>query len=495
MPTTDSETQPATDNQNIHRFAVILAGGSGTRLWPLSRSAKPKQLLALNGDETLLQQTTKRLLPLVTPQNIVTVVHQDYQFEVAGQLLAVSPALADNLLIEPIGRNTLPAIAWASATIHAKDPEALIGVFSSDHAIANQEEFEAVWLSAESAAAEGFISLFGMTPDHPATGYGYIHAQSEPIKPLQSCQGFRRNIHEVVKFTEKPDEETARTYLQQGGYYWNGGIFVFRAIELLDRLAQFQPEIHQTLNQLMATPCKSAKVELYQHFPDLSIDYGLLENSDKVAVVPANIGWSDLGNWEAIYQQLEKDKTGNLTHGDILNLDSKDNLLWSDHGVLATLGIQNLAVIQTQDATLVCSRNRAQDIKNIVSLVKIHYPELAELHKTVTRPWGSYTILEEGPHFKVKRIVVNPGAKLSMQMHYHRAEHWVVISGTAKVSVGEAEIYLEANQSTYISKTQKHRLENPGRIPVEIIEIQSGQYLGEDDIVRFDDIYGRINTL
>lgn len=471
------------------RYAIILAGGSGTRLWPLSRSAKPKQLLALNGKESLLQETARRILPLVHPQHILTVVHADYRFEVAGQLHAIAPQLADNILVEPLGRNTLPAIAWATAEILKRDPEAIVAVFSSDHAVANDSLFQEAWLSAEQAAQNGYLTLFGMQPNAPATGYGYIQAKKEPL--IRESDKLPP-VFPVKRFVEKPDRETAEAYLKEGSYYWNAGIFVFQANQFMAQLQNYQPSIYGIIQQLAENDKKIANKTTYQQLPDLSIDYGLLELADKVAVVPAEIGWSDLGSWEAIYQQHDKDDQGNMLRGEIISEDSQNNLLWSEHGVVAALGVSNLAVVQTRDATLVCTRDRVEDIKKVVTSIKCKYPNLAEVHTTVTRPWGNYTVLEEGLYFKVKRIMVNPGAKLSMQMHYHRSEHWVVIAGTAKVTVGDSEVYLEANQSTYISKTQRHRLENPGKIPVEIIEIQSGAYLEEDDIVRFDDVYGRI---
>jgi mannose-1-phosphate guanylyltransferase/mannose-6-phosphate isomerase len=480
---------PTADRQTAaKRYAIVLAGGSGTRLWPLSRSSKPKQLLCLNGGESLLQETVRRVLPMVEPQRVLTVTAAEYRFEVAGQLLAVHPALANGVLSEPMGRNTLPAIAWAAARIARETPDASIGVFSSDHAVADGDAFLKAWESAEAAAQRGFISLFGMKPTEPATGYGYIQAGA-PLAPGES--GAIGRAQRAARFVEKPDLDTARSYLQQGNYYWNGGMFVFRADNFLQLLKQHQPAVHQAALALAEGGAAVAAAEAYGAMPDLSIDYGLLELADEVAVVPVDMGWNDLGSWEAIYQQRSKDDRGNMIQGDVLAVDSADNLLWSEHGLVAALGVKNLAVVQTRDATLVCPRDRVQDLKQMVAAVKEQHAHLAETHLTVTRPWGSYTVLEEGPYYKIKRIVVNPGAKLSMQMHYHRSEHWVVVAGTARITNGDQEIYLEENQSTYIPKTHRHRLENPGRVPLQIIEIQSGVYLEEDDIVRFDDVYGR----
>ncbi|MBT9612080.1 MAG: mannose-1-phosphate guanylyltransferase/mannose-6-phosphate isomerase [Burkholderiales bacterium] len=481
---------PAAQPQvSAKRYAIVLAGGSGTRLWPLSRSSKPKQLLCLNGEESLLQQTVRRVLPMVDASHVATVTSAEYRFEVAGQLLALDAALAGGVLAEPMGRNTLPAIAWAVARIARETPDALIGVFSSDHAVANDEAFLRAWQSAEAAAKEGYVALFGMQPTEAATGYGYIQSG----KPLAGANsGPLSEVHQAARFVEKPDLATAQGYLTEGGYYWNGGMFVFRADRFMEMVKQHQPQIFAATQALAEKNEVQAAADVYASMPDLSIDYGLLELADNVAVVPVDMGWSDLGSWESIYQQRGKDAQGNMLEGDVLAIDSQDNLLWSEHGLVATLGVANLAVVQTRDATLICPRERVQDLKQLVAAVKESHAHLTEIHLTVTRPWGSYTILEEGPGYKIKRILVNPGAKLSMQMHFHRSEHWVVIDGTARITNGEQDIYLEENQSTYIPKTNRHRLENPGKVALQIIEIQSGPYLEEDDIVRFDDVYGRI---
>lgn len=471
------------------RYAIVLAGGSGTRLWPLSRSSKPKQLLCLNGEESLLQQTVRRTLPMVEAAHVCTVTSAEYRFEVAGQLLALDGALAAGVLAEPMGRNTLPAIAWAVARIARETPDALIGVFSSDHAVLDNDSFLRAWQAAEAAAKEGYIALFGMRPTEPATGYGYIQS-GQALAAANS--GLLSEAYQALRFVEKPDQATAQGYLNAGDYYWNGGMFVFRADRFMEMVRLHQPQIFATAEALAQNDEMQAKSDVYASMPDLSIDYGLLELVDKVAVVPVDMGWSDLGSWEAIYQQRGKDAQGNMSAGDVLALDSRDNLLWSEHSLVATLGVSNLAVVQTRDATMICPRDRVQDLKTLVAAVKQKHAHLTEIHLTVTRPWGSYTILEEGPSYKIKRILVNPGAKLSMQMHYHRSEHWVVIEGTARITNGDQEIYLEENESTYIPKTHRHRLENPGKVALQIIEIQTGAYLEEDDIVRFDDIYGRI---
>ena len=481
---------PAAQPQvSAKRYAIVLAGGSGTRLWPLSRSSKPKQLLCLNGAESLLQQTVRRVLPMVDPARVLTVTSAEYRFEVAGQLLALDAALAGGVLAEPMGRNTLPAIAWAVARIARDTPDALIGVFSSDHAVADDDAFLRAWQSAEAAAKEGYVALFGMQPTEAATGYGYIQSG----KALAGANsGPLSEVHQAARFVEKPDLATAQGYLSEGGYYWNGGMFVFRADRFMEMVKQHQPQIFTATQTLAENNQVIAAADVYASMADISIDYGLLELADNVAVVPVDMGWSDLGSWESIYQQRGKDPQGNMLKGDVLAIDSQDNLLWSEHGLVATLGVANLAVVQTRDATLICPRERVQDLKQLVAAVKKSHAHLTEIHLTVTRPWGSYTILEEGSGYKIKRILVNPGAKLSMQMHYHRSEHWVVIEGTARITNGDQDIHLEENQSTYIPKTNRHRLENPGKVALQIIEIQTGPYLEEDDIVRFDDVYGRV---
>jgi mannose-1-phosphate guanylyltransferase / mannose-6-phosphate isomerase len=479
----------ATPTIDIDRRAIVLAGGSGTRLWPLSRATMPKQLLALNGRESLLQDTMRRLLPMVESRHVTTVTHADHRFEVAGQLHAIDPDLADHVLAEPIGRNTLPAIAWATARIAKDHPAAIIGVFSSDHAVADAPTFHAAWLAAEQAARQNYIALFGMQPTEPATGFGYIQAGDE----ISGVAAGQHRARKVTRFVEKPDAATAIKLLAQGNHYWNGGMFVFRAETFLQLLRQLQPAIFDAAVALSESGAPLAMEDIYKPLPDLSVDYGILEHSDKIAVVPVTMGWSDLGSWEAIYQQRDKDEAGNMIEGDVLALQSNNNLFWSAGSTIAALGVDNLAVVQTRDATLVCPRDKVADLKHLVNEVKARHPHLTETHLTVARPWGSYTILEEGPYYKIKRIVVKPGQKLSMQMHYHRSEHWVVIAGTAKITNGDQEIFLEENESTYIPKTNRHRLENPGKIPLQIIEIQTGAYLEEDDIVRFGDIYGRAN--
>lgn len=463
------------------RYAMILCGGSGTRLWPLSRTLRPKQLLALNGEQTLLQQTTTRLLAHVNAANLFTVTHEDHKFEVKGQLTEIAPDAVQNVLAEPCARNTLPAIAWAVSKIHQQDSDAMIGVFASDHAIDDNQAFLEAWQTAEIAAQDDYLVLLGIKPHEPATGYGYI----KPSQILNSSGALP--IYQVAQFVEKPNAEKAAQFVRDG-YLWNSGMFVFKASAFMKMLQQYQPEIAKQISGMSAENF----AETYTNFPNLSIDYGLAEKAEKVAVVPVDMAWSDLGSWDSIYQRHQKDADNNVLHGEVFAQDTTNSLLWSQTSLLATAGLDNIVVIQTSDATLICDRSRTEEIKTLVERVKAYKPELTEIHQTVYRPWGSYTVLEEGANFKIKRIVVNPGAKLSMQMHKHRSEHWVVVSGEATISNNEIEFTLQENQSTYISKTHRHRLANCGIEPLAIIEVQCGDYVGEDDIIRFDDTYGRV---
>lgn len=468
------------------KFAVILAGGSGTRLWPLSSGTRPKQLMAIEGVESLLQQTARRLLQVLPPQRIITVTHQDQVYEVEAQLRAIHPALTEHILPEPSGRNTLPAIAWALAAFVDHTPDAVVGVFPADHLVRDQKIFVNIFDKACQAAESGAIVTFGIHPTHASSGYGYIQAGD-------SVNGDK--IYRVDAFVEKPDQVRAKSYLEAGNYYWNSGMFVFRASTFDRELKRLQPLIDEKMREFLAFynsgSLSDEARQIYASLPHLSIDYGIMEHTDSAVVVPADMQWSDVGSWDALYEISDKDANLNAIQGDVLTIDSRSSLLISRSGLLATVGIENLVVIQTGDAVFVSSRDRVQDVRMIVDELKRQQKDIHENHAIVARPWGQYTVLEEGEAYKIKRIVVEPGHSLSLQKHEHRAEHWVVIKGQAHVVNGEDEFVLEANQSTFIPRGNKHRLSNAGEEPLHIIEVQTGAYVAEDDIVRYEDHYGR----
>lgn len=464
-----------------NRYAVILCGGSGTRLWPLSRSLKPKQLLPLNGDETLLQQTADRICHKIKASHLITVTHESHKFEVKGQLAERYLEALPNVIGEPVAKNTLPAIAVAVKRIHATDPMALVGVFASDHAIDDEASFFKAWDSASVAAEAGYLVLLGIKPNAPVTGYGYIKPGASLGMGSQDYP-----VMAVNAFVEKPNLESARQYLLDG-YLWNSGMFVFRAEVFMDLLAKHQPEMSAQILAMDEQPTQ----DQYEVLESLSIDYGIAEKADKVAVVPVDMQWSDLGSWESIFQRHGKVADNNVTRGEVISTDTKNSLLWADDGVITTLGVDNLVVIRTADVTMVCDRSRAEDVKLVVNQVQARYPSMTETHLTVKRPWGSYTILEESKLFKIKRIVVSPGHKLSLQMHQHRSEHWIVVTGRATVTNADKVFVVETNQSTYIPAGNQHRLENNEADDLVLIEVQTGSYLAEDDIVRFEDVYGR----
>lgn len=457
--------------------AVILAGGSGTRLWPMSRTLLPKQLLSLDGGQTLLKRTVSRALEAFDPGHVWVVTNEEHVFEVRGQLREVNPALEQGALAEPMGRNTLPAILLALDKIVDQDPEALVAVFPSDHLIESNGGWLDTLADALPLARDGRLVTFGIKPTKPETGYGYIR-KGEPLGPA---------AFDVRSFVEKPDAATAAAYLQSGEYYWNSGMFVFSAQAFLDAVRTLQPVFWDWWERRKETPLGCG----YANLPDISVDYAVVEKMARQAMVEARFDWDDLGNWEAIYRMGHKDQGGNAVQGDVLAQGCRDNLLISQGGKLACVGLEDMIVVQTRDATLVCPRSESQKVKDLVTALKDEGSQLVNAHVTVRRPWGSYTVLEGGPHYKIKRIEVPAGGKLSLQMHHHRSEHWVVVSGTALVQVNDKEMLLTENQSIDIPKTATHRLSNPGKVPVEIIEIQTGPYLEEDDIVRFEDVYGR----
>lgn len=464
---------------------VILSGGSGTRLWPLSRQAYPKQLIPLVGDGSLLQRTAQRAKDCDFTSPLVVCNHE-HRFLV-GQQLAEIGVEPWRLVIEPVGRNTAPAVAVAALLAAEQDPATVLLVLPSDHMVQRPESFAAMVAQGTAAAAKGALVTFGIRPTHAATGYGYIQP-GEEIADNNGC-------HAVVRFVEKPDRRTAERFLAEG-LLWNSGMFLFRADAVLEELATHQPEVlnacreavHRARTDLdFLRLCKDA----FADAPSISLDHAVMEKTTRAAVVGADIGWSDLGSWSALWEVSQRDGAGNAFSGDVVAVDTSDTLVHGTGRLVATLGVEGLVVVDTDDALLIADRRRAEDVKDVVK--RLESEGRAELmnHRRVMRPWGCYRTLHEGQRFQVKEITVHPGAALSLQLHHHRAEHWVVVQGTAMVTRGEEKILLYENQSTYIPVGMAHRLHNPGKIPLRLIEVQSGAYLGEDDIVRLADNYGR----
>jgi mannose-1-phosphate guanylyltransferase/mannose-6-phosphate isomerase len=482
---------------------VIMAGGSGTRLWPLSRALYPKQFLALSGPQTLFQQATRRLTQLsnatveALPPCIVG--NEEHRFMVLDQLreIKVTPSA---VLLEPEGRNTAPALTLAA--LHARDSmqksDPILVVTPADQTVTDEAAFSAALHTAIQAAANGDIVILGITPDRPETGFGYIHTEAS-----------NNGVHRVSTFVEKPNAETAARYLAEGNYFWNSGMFVLKASTWLQALSHFRPDIYNATlkswqDRQFDTVFVRPEALAFKNIPSESIDYAVMEKcpNDPVSpfaikMVPLNAGWSDLGAWDAVWQISPQDDCGNATHGDTLIEDSQNTLIHATSRLVSAVGLKDVVIVETPDAVLVADRNRSQDVKKIVQSLSSKERSEGTLHRRVHRPWGWYDSIDNGPRFQVKRIMVKPGGKLSLQKHHHRAEHWIVVSGTAQVTNGERIILLTENQSTYIPLGEVHRLANPGAIPLEIIEVQSGSYLGEDDIVRLEDTYGRApqNTL
>lgn len=463
---------------------VIMAGGSGSRLWPLSRQLRPKQFLPLTGEGSMLQETLKRLAPL-EHRSPLLICNEEHRFLVAEQLRQQGITDA-HILLEPEGRNTAPAIALAALQAVAEEPEALLLVLAADHLIRDVARFHESVDHAQTLAEQGQLVTFGVVPTHAETGYGYIQRGEE-----QGSFGFR-----VKRFVEKPDRITAEDYLNAGDYYWNSGMFLFSAKRYLDELKCFQPAMVKACRAALAGASQDLDftrldAEAFKACPADSIDYAVMERTEYASVVPLDAGWSDIGSWSALWEVSDRDAQGNVCHGDVMLHDSHDLLVHAEHRLVATVGVEDLVVVETKDAVLVARKDRAQEVKKIVSRLKDEGRNEHTNHREVYRPWGVYDSIDSGDRYQVKCITVKPGAKLSVQMHHHRAEHWVVVSGTAKVTIGETTRLVCENESTYIPIGQVHALENPGKIPLELIEVQSGSYLGEDDIVRFNDRYGR----
>lgn len=460
---------------------VILSGGSGTRLWPLSREAYPKQFLSLVGEKTMLQATWHRVAPIADLKPIVVANHE-HRFMAAEQLreAGVEP---DAIILEPVGRNTAPAIAIAALQATAGGNDALLLVLPSDHVVTDDAAFHAAVASAMPAAEAGQLVTFGIVPTGPETGYGYIKA------------GPGKDVRTVERFVEKPDLETAERYVASGEYFWNSGMFLFKATQYLNALRSLQPLMLSACEQALSKAVRDddfirLDAEAFKACPNDSIDYAVMEKASQVSVVGLDAGWSDVGSWSALWEVSLQDENGNAHHGDVIEIDCKNTYAYSSR-LIAMVGLEDVVVVETDDAILVGNRHQIQQVKEIVAQIKRNGRSEAAAHRKVYRPWGAYDSIDNGQRFQVKRITVKPGATLSLQMHHHRAEHWIVVSGTAEVTRGDELILLTENQSTYIPLGVTHRLKNPGKLPLELIEVQSGSYLGEDDIVRFEDKYGR----
>lgn len=471
-------------------FPVIMAGGNGSRLWPLSRVLYPKQFLRLEGDYTMLQQTVRRLDDLNCGAPLV-ICNDEHRFLVAEQLRAIHK-LANNIILEPAGRNTAPAIALAALTALQTAPEGsdpLLLVLAADHVIRDEAAFTTAVQAAIPYAESGKLVTFGIVPTTAETGYGYIKRGV--------ATGETQAAYTVAQFVEKPDQKTAEHYLESGDYYWNSGMFLFRASRYLAELQQFRPDIYAACERALGKPSSDmdfVRVDkaAFLACPEDSIDYAVMEKTQDAMVVPLAAGWSDVGSWSSLWDISTKDAAGNVFRGDVLQHGSDNNYVFAESGLVSLVGVDNLVVVQTKDAVLVADKHQVQDVKKIVESLKAAGRTEHHIHREVYRPWGKYDSIDQGARYQVKRITVKPGEKLSIQMHHHRAEHWIVVSGTASVTNGDSVQLVTENQSVYIPVGQIHALENPGKIPLELIEVQSGSYLGEDDIVRFEDRYGRI---
>jgi mannose-1-phosphate guanylyltransferase/mannose-6-phosphate isomerase len=457
---------------------IILAGGGGSRLFPLSRTRFPKQFLKLNGEQSLLAQTITRFLPLVKPSDMVVVTNQEYIHHVRTELIAANAQEA-HILLEPTARNTAPAVAFAARYCLdelGSETDEIMYVTPSDHIIRPVDIFAANVRQAIKLAKMGKIVTLGVKPNHPETGYGYIQAGKE------FAGGFT-----VQSFREKPDLETAEMYLAAGNYYWNAGMFAFAIDCFMSELQKYQPDIsafaEQSLDEMTAT---------FDQMPSISLDYAVAERSEELVMLPITAEWNDIGSWDAIYDVLEKDGRGNALQGDCIPIDCSNTLMLGHSRLIAGIGLEDILVVETDDVIVVAQKGESQKVKDLVVVLKEKRRKEADEHTTVYQPWGFYTVLGFGPGYKMQRVVVNPGEILSLQMHYHRSEHWIVISGTAKVTIGNVEQLVHENESIFVPQTTRHRLENPGKLPLQIIEVQNGSYLGEDDIVRFCDKYGRI---
>ena len=452
---------------------IILCGGSGTRLWPISRTLLPKQFVKLFNNKSLFQETVLRNQASCNTQYVVSNASQQF---LASDQLSELELVNNKFLLEPVGRNTAPAIALACLTLN---PEDIVFVTPSDHLITKQEAYEKVIAEAKDFAMKGNLVTFGIKPDYPETGFGYIEA----------------NGNDVVQFREKPDQKTAEDYIAKGNYYWNSGMFCFQAGVFLEELKKFNPEMYDACEAALKDDKTDSLISIEKEdmlaIPKDSIDYAVMEKSDKVKVVPADIGWSDLGSFDALYNELPKDESGNTEADELISVDSKNNLVLTSERKVALVDVENMIVVDTPDALLITPRGSSQKVKQVVNRLEEENSKLHHENVTTFRPWGSYTVLQDRDRYKVKRIVVKPGKRISLQKHYHRSEHWVVVEGTAVVTVDDEQKIVRPNESTYIPIGSVHRLENPGKVDLAIIEAQVGEYTGEDDIVRIEDDFKR----
>jgi len=465
---------------------VILSGGGGTRLWPMSRTHYPKQFLPLTGEHTMLQETLTRLSGLADLEPAIVIANNNHRFLVAEQLQSIG---ADNshILLEPVGRNTAPAVALAAFCAQAEGRDPLLLVLPADHVISDKAAFHEALSRGQQQAENGQLVTFGITANSPETGFGYIKRGAE-----QATKG----AFAVAEFVEKPDSATAQSYLDSGQYYWNSGMFLFKASVYLEELKEFEPAVYEAASAAFDASQRDLdflRIDAtnFANSPNIAIDYAVMERTQKATVVALDAGWNDLGSWSSMWDHAEKDEHNNAIRGDVITEQSSDNLIFSEDRLVTTIGVSGLVVVQTTDAILVADKEKVQDVKKIVEALKSEERLETDFHSKVHRPWGNYEGIALGDRYQVKCIEVKQGSTLSLQMHHHRAEHWIVVSGTAEVTKGEETFLLSENQSVFIPLGVKHRLKNTGAIPLRIIEVQSGSYLGEDDIVRFEDVYGR----
>jgi mannose-1-phosphate guanylyltransferase len=470
---------------------VIMAGGTGSRLWPLSRTLYPKQFMALNGEDSMLQASLKRLRGLETSPAII-ITNEEHRFIVAEQV-RLTGERPGAIILEPVGRNTAPAVALAALEALTGDEDPTLLIMAADHVIDNTAAFQATVKEAETIAATGKLVTFGISPTVAETGYGYIRVDGLAAELKKG----EATSYPVAEFVEKPDLATAQRYLESGEYLWNSGMFMFKARRYLEELEKFQPEILKACRAAMKQTSRDLEFHRvdeaeFAACPNDSIDYAVMEKTSDAYVVPLNVEWNDIGSWSALWDIATKDENDNVIKGDVITHETHNCYINTTGKLVATVGLKDVIVVNTKDAVLVASKDKVQNVKNIVEILKKQDRSEYYNHREVYRPWGKYDSVDFGNRYQVKRITVKPGAKLSKQMHHHRAEHWVVVSGSAKVLKGEETILLTENQSIYIPLGTTHSLENPGKIPLELIEVQSGSYLGEDDIVRFEDVYGRV---